>query len=155
MFHLLFCRPNTFRCMSVRGNSAGEMSGYRLDCVWSFVLPLKNKMHSKLNLYFNLFWSLMNHFSLFSFSGVPFKSTVLLQPTTHCVVSLTEQPAFIITLDDLELVHFERVQVCMCLFLFCPYLMVYSRCLGKLWFALRTAEIFWNIRSFFLLFWSH
>uniref|UniRef100_A0A7M5XAC7 FACT complex subunit n=2 Tax=Clytia hemisphaerica TaxID=252671 RepID=A0A7M5XAC7_9CNID len=44
------------------------------------------------------------------FSGVPFKSTVLLQPTTHCVVSFTEQPPFIITLDDLELVHFERVQ---------------------------------------------
>ncbi|XP_047128886.1 FACT complex subunit SPT16 isoform X1 [Hydra vulgaris] len=45
------------------------------------------------------------------FSGVPFKSTVLLQPTTHCVVNLTEQPPFIVTLDDIELVHFERVQL--------------------------------------------
>jgi len=44
------------------------------------------------------------------YSGVPFKSTVLLQPTTHCVVNLTEQPAFVITLEDVELVHFERVQ---------------------------------------------
>jgi len=54
-----------------------------------------------------------NHVARFTFrfSGVPFKSTVLLQPTTHCVVSLSEQPPFIITLDDVELVHFERVQV--------------------------------------------
>lgn len=68
------------------------------------------------------------------FHGVPFRSTVLLQPTTNCIVNLTEQvclvcacvrvcvhklttdccllqPPFIVTLDDLELVHFERVQV--------------------------------------------
>ena len=45
------------------------------------------------------------------FVGVPFRSTVLLQPTTHCLVMLTEQPVFVITLDEVELVHFERVQV--------------------------------------------
>ncbi|CAB4001027.1 Hypothetical predicted protein, partial [Paramuricea clavata] len=44
------------------------------------------------------------------FVGVPFRSTVLLQPTTHCLVMLTEQPVFVITLDEVELVHFERVQ---------------------------------------------
>ncbi|XP_046843723.1 FACT complex subunit SPT16-like [Xenia sp. Carnegie-2017] len=44
------------------------------------------------------------------FIGVPFRSTVLLQPTTHCLVMLTEQPVFVITLDEVELVHFERVQ---------------------------------------------
>ncbi|XP_065056378.1 FACT complex subunit SPT16-like [Rhopilema esculentum] len=44
------------------------------------------------------------------FQGAPFRSTVLLQPTTHCVVNLTEQPTFVITLDEIELVHFERVQ---------------------------------------------
>jgi len=44
------------------------------------------------------------------FMGAPHRSTVLLQPTTHCVVNLTEQPNFVITLDDIELVHFERVQ---------------------------------------------
>jgi len=44
------------------------------------------------------------------FHGVPFKSSVLLQPSTHCMVNLTEQPPFIVTLDDVELVHFERVQ---------------------------------------------
>merc|ERR550534_510248 len=43
------------------------------------------------------------------FRGVPFKSSVLLLPSTHCVVNLTDQPPFIITLDDVELVHFERV----------------------------------------------
>ncbi|KAK2556910.1 FACT complex subunit SPT16 [Acropora cervicornis] len=44
------------------------------------------------------------------FMGVPSRSTVLLQPTTHCLVNITEQPTFIITLDEVELVHFERVQ---------------------------------------------
>ena len=43
------------------------------------------------------------------FHGVPFKSSVLLLPSTHCVVNLAEQPPFIVTLDDVELVHFERV----------------------------------------------
>lgn len=45
-----------------------------------------------------------------AFHGVPYRSTVLLQPTTNCLVNLTEQPPFIIVLDELELVHFERVQ---------------------------------------------
>merc|ERR1711962_1447235 len=43
------------------------------------------------------------------FHGVPFKSSCLLLPSTHCVVNLSEQPPFIVTLDDVELVHFERV----------------------------------------------
>ena len=46
-----------------------------------------------------------------SFHGVPHRSTVLLQPTTNCLVSISDQPSFIITLDEVELVHFERVQV--------------------------------------------
>ncbi|XP_050309696.1 FACT complex subunit spt16 [Anthonomus grandis grandis] len=44
------------------------------------------------------------------FPGVPFRSTVLLQPTSGCLVHLTEWPPFVITLEDVELVHFERVQ---------------------------------------------
>ncbi|KAB7506147.1 FACT complex subunit spt16 [Armadillidium nasatum] len=44
------------------------------------------------------------------FSGAPFRSTVLLQPTSGCLVNLTEWPPFVIVLDDVELVHFERVQ---------------------------------------------
>ncbi|ETW06799.1 hypothetical protein H310_02951 [Aphanomyces invadans] len=43
------------------------------------------------------------------FSGTPFKEMVLLQPTVHCLVSLTEYPFFITLLDDVEHVHFERV----------------------------------------------
>lgn len=52
---------------------------------------------------------LINYLS--SFDGVPHRSTVLLQPTTNCLVNMTDQPSFIVTLDELELVHFERVQV--------------------------------------------
>ncbi|OXU23767.1 hypothetical protein TSAR_000965 [Trichomalopsis sarcophagae] len=44
------------------------------------------------------------------FQGAPFRSTVLLQPTSGCLVNLTEWPPFVITLEDVELVHFERVQ---------------------------------------------
>jgi len=43
------------------------------------------------------------------FQGAPFRSTVLLQPTSGCLVNLTEWPPFVISLDSVELVHFERV----------------------------------------------
>lgn len=44
------------------------------------------------------------------FPGAPFRSTVLLQPTSGSLVNLTEWPPFVVTLEDVELVHFERVQ---------------------------------------------
>ncbi|XP_008480361.1 uncharacterized protein DDB_G0283697-like [Diaphorina citri] len=44
------------------------------------------------------------------FPGAPYRSTVLLQPTSGCLVNLTEWPPFVISLEDVELVHFERVQ---------------------------------------------
>ena len=65
------------------------------------------------------------------FHGVPFRETVLLQPTSACLVSLSTwvsriaiflhmhlisneyfpfQPPFVVTLEDIQLVHFERVQ---------------------------------------------
>jgi nucleosome binding factor SPN SPT16 subunit len=43
------------------------------------------------------------------FMGTPFKEMVLLQPTVHCLVSLTDMPFFIVSLDEVEHVHFERV----------------------------------------------
>ncbi|KAH9507770.1 splicing associated factor Dre4 [Bulinus truncatus] len=43
------------------------------------------------------------------FYGAPFRSTVLLQPTSDCLVNLSEWPPFVVTLEDIELVHFERV----------------------------------------------
>ncbi|CAG2163756.1 unnamed protein product [Oppiella nova] len=44
------------------------------------------------------------------FPGVPNRSIVLLQPTSGCLVNLTDWPPFVITLEEVELVHFERVQ---------------------------------------------
>jgi nucleosome binding factor SPN SPT16 subunit len=44
-----------------------------------------------------------------SFEGVWNKEMVLIQPTTHCLVNLTESPAFVLTLTDVEHVHFERI----------------------------------------------
>jgi len=43
------------------------------------------------------------------FHGAPFRSTVLLQPTSGCLVNLNEWPPFVVSLEDIELVHFERV----------------------------------------------
>ena len=44
------------------------------------------------------------------FYGVPFRSSVILQPTSACLVNFTDWPPFVITLEEVELVHFERVQ---------------------------------------------
>ncbi|CAF0939912.1 unnamed protein product [Rotaria sordida] len=43
------------------------------------------------------------------FHGTPHRSMVLILPTTSCVVQLTEWPPLVIVLEEVELVHFERV----------------------------------------------
>ena len=45
-----------------------------------------------------------------AFFGAPNKGIVKLMPTVNWLVNLTEYPFFVITLDDVEIVHFERVQ---------------------------------------------
>uniref|UniRef100_A0A3B5LLY0 FACT complex subunit n=1 Tax=Xiphophorus couchianus TaxID=32473 RepID=A0A3B5LLY0_9TELE len=44
------------------------------------------------------------------FQGAPYRSTCLLQPTSSSLINVTEWPPFVVTLDEVELVHFERVQ---------------------------------------------
>lgn len=44
------------------------------------------------------------------FNGVPNRSNVLCQPTTDCLVQLTEPPFTVITLEEIEIAHLERVQ---------------------------------------------
>ncbi|KAF1958987.1 SPT16-domain-containing protein [Byssothecium circinans] len=44
------------------------------------------------------------------FNGVPSRSSVLVCPTTDCLVQLTEPPFTCITLAEIEIVHLERVQ---------------------------------------------
>jgi nucleosome binding factor SPN SPT16 subunit len=44
------------------------------------------------------------------FQGVPFRSNVLLQPTTDCLVHLSDPPFLCVTLNEVELAHLERVQ---------------------------------------------
>ncbi len=44
------------------------------------------------------------------FHGVPFRQLVLLQPTTDCLINLTDMPFFVSTLADVEIAHLERVQ---------------------------------------------
>ncbi|KZT44099.1 FACT complex subunit SPT16 [Sistotremastrum suecicum HHB10207 ss-3] len=45
-----------------------------------------------------------------AFEGVPFKMNVKLQPTTECLVHLSDPPFLVITLSEVEIVSLERVQ---------------------------------------------
>ena len=42
---------------------------------------------------------------------MPSRSNVYVQPTADCIVQLTESPFLVVTLDDIEIVHLERVTV--------------------------------------------
>ncbi|CAM1500657.1 Fc.00g098190.m01.CDS01 [Cosmosporella sp. VM-42] len=44
------------------------------------------------------------------FHGVPFRSNVFVQPTTDCLIQVVEPPFMVITIDEIELAHLERVQ---------------------------------------------
>ncbi|ETS82139.1 FACT complex subunit SPT16 [Pestalotiopsis fici W106-1] len=44
------------------------------------------------------------------FNGVPFRSNVYVQPTTDCLIQVTEPPFLVVTLEDVEVAHLERVQ---------------------------------------------
>lgn len=43
------------------------------------------------------------------FVGCHSKSSVNLYPTANCLVSLMELPTFVMDIEDIEIVHFERV----------------------------------------------
>ncbi|EJT98503.1 SPT16-domain-containing protein [Dacryopinax primogenitus] len=45
-----------------------------------------------------------------SFEGVPARTNVRLQPTMTCLVHLSDTPFVVVTLDEVELCHLERVQ---------------------------------------------
>lgn len=44
------------------------------------------------------------------FNGVPFRANVLCCPTTDALVQLTDPPFLVVTLDEIEIAHLERVQ---------------------------------------------
>ncbi|KAL3090098.1 hypothetical protein niasHS_006550 [Heterodera schachtii] len=81
---------------------------------------MEREMRKKLNMAFQNFcdkvFRMTNEqvdfdtpFNDLSFIGAPHRSTVSLKPTSSCLVHLTEWPPFVVTLDEVELVHFERV----------------------------------------------
>lgn len=43
------------------------------------------------------------------FYGVPFRESVMIRQTHECLVSIDEPPYFVLTLEDVEIVNFERV----------------------------------------------
>lgn len=44
------------------------------------------------------------------FLGVPFRSAVFCMPTRDCLVSLIDPPYLVVTLEEIEIAHLERVQ---------------------------------------------
>lgn len=44
------------------------------------------------------------------FYGVPSRSNVFIQPTTDCLIQVVEPPFMVLTLEDIEVAHLERVQ---------------------------------------------
>lgn len=83
----------------------------------------EREMRRRLNLAFKEFCSKVEkvaaHYDFNLQMDIPFKKSgfegnwskemVLLQPTTHCLVNLTEWPPLVITLSEVEHAHFERV----------------------------------------------
>ncbi|KAG9016211.1 FACT complex subunit spt16 [Tulasnella sp. JGI-2019a] len=49
-------------------------------------------------------------FSELAFEGVPFRTNVKLQPTTDCLIHLSDPPFLVVTLADIEIASLERVQ---------------------------------------------
>jgi nucleosome binding factor SPN SPT16 subunit len=44
------------------------------------------------------------------FYGVPFRSNVFVQPTTDCIIQVVEPPFMVLTIEEVEIAHLERVQ---------------------------------------------
>lgn len=44
------------------------------------------------------------------FYGCPNKSVVKVRPTKNCLIAISEFPFFVIDIDEIETVHFERIQ---------------------------------------------
>ena len=49
------------------------------------------------------------------FYGAPNRTSDFLQPTSHCLVNLTEFPPFVVCLEDVEIAFFERISPSMVL----------------------------------------
>jgi nucleosome binding factor SPN SPT16 subunit len=43
------------------------------------------------------------------FFGCPFKSVVKVRPTKNCLIAISEFPFFVVDINDIEVVHFERI----------------------------------------------
>lgn len=49
-------------------------------------------------------------FEELEFFGCPHKSVVKVRPTKNCLIAISEFPFFVVDIDEIEIVHFERVQ---------------------------------------------
>lgn len=80
----------------------------------------RRMLKNKLNLQFKTFVKQVEDFTQTLEFDIPYKElgfygalsagNVFLQPTVHCLVQLTDSPFFVVTLDEVEIAFFERVQ---------------------------------------------
>merc|ERR1712159_661800 len=69
----------------------------------------ERQLRKKLNEMFKEFCKKMERVAKHhGFHGVPNREMVLIQPTVRCLVNLTETPFFLVELDRVEHIHFER-----------------------------------------------
>jgi nucleosome binding factor SPN SPT16 subunit len=45
------------------------------------------------------------------FQGVPGKTSVQILPTLNCLIALEDNPPWVLSLDEVEVAYFERVQL--------------------------------------------
>ncbi|KAH9254844.1 hypothetical protein BASA81_007094 [Batrachochytrium salamandrivorans] len=45
------------------------------------------------------------------FFGMPYKEMVLIQPTEHCLVNLSEKEPFVLAVDEIEHIHLQRLSI--------------------------------------------
>jgi len=46
------------------------------------------------------------------FTGVPNKQSVSIYPTKTCLIALDDTIPFVLSTDDIQIAHFERIEVC-------------------------------------------
>ena len=76
----------------------------RLNAEFKGFIDLSQKLFKdKMNFEFDI------PYKELGFYGSPYRASVFLKPTVDCLVSLNEQPFFVLTLKEIEFAHFERI----------------------------------------------
>jgi nucleosome binding factor SPN SPT16 subunit len=87
----------------------GRCSSVEFERILYQSMSLVSKTHFRCQLIFAD--SLIEFIQTPTTTGTPHKEMVTMMPCTHCLVNLTDYPHFVLSLDDIDHVHFERASV--------------------------------------------